>query len=111
MKIVVLPIIVAVLFANPVYADRPDHAKNKGLPPGLQKKLDRGGELPPGWQRKLRKGQVLDARVYELSKPIDDALRAKLPLGPNGTVDLKIEGKIVRIYQATRIIQEVFATP
>lgn len=24
------------------------------LPPGLQKKLARTGELPPGWQRKLR---------------------------------------------------------
>lgn len=27
--------------------------KYKNLPPGLQKKLARGGSLPPGWQKKI----------------------------------------------------------
>ncbi|MBW1911075.1 MAG: hypothetical protein JRJ11_16315, partial [Deltaproteobacteria bacterium] len=26
--------------------------KKKALPPGLKKKVARGGELPPGWQKK-----------------------------------------------------------
>jgi hypothetical protein len=26
----------------------------KSLPPGLRKKVARGGQLPPGWQKKLR---------------------------------------------------------
>jgi hypothetical protein len=26
----------------------------RSLPPGLQKKVARGGELPPGWQKKLQ---------------------------------------------------------
>ena len=26
----------------------------RSLPPGLQKKLARGGQLPPGWQKKLQ---------------------------------------------------------
>ena len=26
----------------------------RNLPPGLQKKVARGGQLPPGWQKKLR---------------------------------------------------------
>jgi hypothetical protein len=26
----------------------------KSLPPGLQKKLARGGQLPPGWQKKMQ---------------------------------------------------------
>jgi hypothetical protein len=26
----------------------------RSLPPGLQKKVARGGQLPPGWQKKLR---------------------------------------------------------
>ncbi len=26
----------------------------KSLPPGLQKKVARGGQLPPGWQKKLQ---------------------------------------------------------
>ena len=28
-------------------------ARFKNLPPGLQKKLARGGTLPPGWQKKI----------------------------------------------------------
>ena len=37
---------------------------SKQLPPGLQKKLARGGSLPPGWQNKLQRGEVLDREVY-----------------------------------------------
>src|SRR4051812_7599709 len=34
-----------------------EHARGgKGLPPGLQKKLARGGQLPPGWQNKVTVG-------------------------------------------------------
>ena len=38
--------------------------KQKSLPPGLQKKLARGGELPPGWQKKVARGEVLDMALY-----------------------------------------------
>jgi hypothetical protein len=37
----------------------------KNLPPGLQKKLARGGSLPPGWQRKIEPFPV----VLERSLP------------------------------------------
>lgn len=100
---------ILMFFVNPaVHAAKPDHASGKQLPPGLQKKMNRGGVLPPGWEKKLRKGTVLDQRVYEASTPVSDKLRVKLPVGPSGTIDLRIEGKIVRIYKATRIIQAVF---
>jgi len=111
MKKAFVIVILAGFVMSPAYADKPDHANGRGLPPGLQKKVERGGELPPGWQRKLRKGQVLDSRVYKEAVPIDESMHVKLPLGPNGTVDLEIEGKIVRIYEATRIIQAVFNDP
>lgn len=29
------------------------HTRFRDLPPGLQKKLARGGTLPPGWQKKM----------------------------------------------------------
>jgi hypothetical protein len=38
--------------------------KKKALPPGLKKKVERGGELPPGWQKKVAKGEVLDRDLY-----------------------------------------------
>jgi hypothetical protein len=28
--------------------------RHKSLPPGLQKKVARGGQLPPGWQKKMQ---------------------------------------------------------
>jgi len=38
-----------------------------GLPPGLQKKLARTGELPPGWQRKMEPFPVeLERRLARL---------------------------------------------
>lgn len=96
-------------FINPaVYAAKPDHASGKQLPPGLQKKMNRGGALPPGWEKKLKKGEVIDREIYEASEPVSDSLTVKLPARPSGTVDIRIEGKIVRIYKATRIIQAVF---
>jgi hypothetical protein len=36
-------------FAAPVHADPPHRG---GLPPGLQKKVERGESLPPGWRKK-----------------------------------------------------------
>ena len=101
--------VVFLLFVNPaVYAAKPDHASGKQLPPGLQKKMNRGGVLPPGWQKKLKQGAVLDREIYEASTPVSDSLKVKLPVGPSGTIDIQIEGRIVRIYKATRIIQAVF---
>ena len=34
------------IFSSTTYAEPPHHG---GLPPGLQKKLERGERLPPGW--------------------------------------------------------------
>ena len=111
MRVVILAAIAGSFLVSPAYADRPDHAGGKQLPPGLQKKMERGGELPPGWERKLRKGRVLDQQVFEVAAPVDDSMRVQLPIGPKGTLDLQVEGKIVRIYKATRIIQAVFEAP
>lgn len=108
MKKIVLTAFMATFVIGPVHAAKPDHANGNSLPPGLQKKVDRGGSLPPGWQRKLNKGSVLDKRVYDAASPVDDSMQVQLPAGPNGTIDLRVEGKIVRIYQATRIILDVF---
>ena len=37
--------------------------KAKGLPPGLAKKLERGGQLPPGWEKKCVVGQIMPPEV------------------------------------------------
>lgn len=79
------------------------HAKNERsdqLPPGLQKKANRGQSLPPGWQKKLAKGQVMDKRVYQQSQIV-------VPVDSRGLVTIRIEGKLVRLYQATKEIVEI----
>ena len=41
----------------------------KSLPPGLQKKVARGGQLPPGWQKKMQPFPVdLERRLGPLPR-------------------------------------------
>ncbi len=81
--------------------------KQKRLPPGLQKKLDRGGELPPGWQKKVARGEVMDGELYRQSRDLPPELRKRLPPSPAGTKIRQIEDKVVRILEATRVIVDV----
>ncbi len=83
-------------------------AKPKKLPPGLQKKLARGCDLPPGWQKKIARGEVLDVEVYWQARRLPVELTKRLPQGPEGTVLVKVEGKVIRLYEATRTILDVF---
>jgi hypothetical protein len=82
--------------------------KAKSLPPGLQKKVARGGELPPGWQMKVIRGEVLSDDVYQHATPLPVELTRKLPPAQDGTVLVKVEGKVVRLFEATRTILDVF---
>lgn len=70
------------------------------LPYGLQKKLQRGQSLPPGWQKKLRVGSVLDPRIYSRGDIV-------VPLDRHGLMTIRVEGKLIRLYQATREITEI----
>jgi hypothetical protein len=75
------------------------YAKNhrgKGLPPGLQKKMDRGQSLPPGWQKKLVVGKVLEKDIYDQGKII--ATDSK------GFVTISIQGRLVKLVEDTREI-------
>ena len=81
------------------------HGKNKGLPPGLAKK---GGNLPPGWEKKVNPGQVMPVDVYKECKPLPSELSIKLPSPPKGVVTVVLEGKAVRLLEATREILDVF---
>ena len=85
-----------------------DHEKKgKPLPPGLQKKVARGGQLPPGWQMKVARGEVMSADVYRHSEPLPKEILVRLPPQPQGTILVKVEGKIVRLVQATKTIIDV----
>ncbi|GMG88777.1 hypothetical protein [Biformimicrobium ophioploci] len=74
--------------------------KEKQLPPGLEKQLERTGELPPGWEKKLIVGEYLDYEIYSRAGVI-------VPVGKDGAVTVQIEGRVVRLVQATREIIEI----
>ena len=81
--------------------------KNKDLPPGLKKKLQRGGKLPPGWEKKLIKGRVLDRDIYRHAVRIDHRDYPNIPIGVEGTVVVKIDNRLVRLVHATREIIDI----
>ena len=81
--------------------------KKKKLPPGLKKKLERGGELPPGWQKKLGRGEVLDDELYAASLPLPRDLLERLGDGAAGTDIRRIEDEVVRVIEATGVIVDV----
>ena len=81
--------------------------KGKGLPPGLAKKVARGGDLPPGWQKKCVRGEVLPEVVFKHSHPLPPDLLIKLPAPPHGTVLVAVDGKVLNVDKSTRHIHAV----
>jgi hypothetical protein len=80
----------------------------RSLPPGLAKKAAQGKPLPPGWQKKMQVGQVIPVDVYDQCEPLPPDLIVKLPPQPKGILTVTIEGKVVRLLEATREILDVF---
>lgn len=97
-------------FANP-----PEHAKNnkikkvkqKNLPYGLQKKLQRTGELPPGWQKKIQKGEVVSHEVLENGVILLPPYWKDHPYSKNSDI-YEVEDRIIRVNRATNVILDVF---
>ncbi|MCW8884200.1 MAG: hypothetical protein OQK12_02960, partial [Motiliproteus sp.] len=81
--------------------------KKKALPKGLQKKLERGGELPPGWQKKLERGEVLDPTLKAASEPLPEELLSRLPMQDQATEILKIRDKIVRVVKGQGTVVDI----
>ena len=90
-------IILTTLFTGTSFAK---NDKTSQLPPGLQKKAAKGKPLPPGWQKKLAKGEILDKEVYNRSKVV-------VPVDSRGLLTIRVEGKLVKLYEATREVAEV----
>jgi hypothetical protein len=104
----VLVAVLAAAIAAPALAKNDKQQGAASLPPGLQKKVSRGGQLPPGWQKRLQKGRPLEAELYRQAEPVPEQLRLKLPVGEAGSIDIRLEGKIVRLERASREILDVF---
>ena len=65
--------------------------KSKGLPPGIAKNLERGKSLPPGIAK----------------QHLPDGLRQTLPAPPAGYERIILEGKVLLVEIATRVIHDI----
>ncbi len=98
--IAVRGLLLVALVANPVAAKDDKGKGARELPPGLQKKVARGGALPPGWEKKVEVGKPIEADIYkhhEVVVPVDD----------KGLVTVTIGGKLLRLREATREVVEI----
>ena len=99
LKTIVSMAVIACLTCAPALAKK-ENDKHKQLPPGLQKKLERGGTLPPGWQKKIIRGEVLDESVYDHGEVV-------IPVDSEGLLTMRVEGKLIKLFEATREIIDV----
>lgn len=112
-----LIVLACILLAVPALAKDKEHKnkdKQKKIPPGLEKKVERGGELPPGWQKKIAKGEVLDGDLYEASTKLPSTKDSDFPVLDEdvkvtpGTELIRLEEKVLRIKKDTKEILEIF---
>jgi hypothetical protein len=80
--------------------------KQKRIPPGLQKKLERGGQLPPGWQNKVAVGEVLDNDLYSRSEPLPDDLDSVLGRVA-GEEHRRIGHKVIKVLEGDATVIDV----
>lgn len=99
---------VCLFLTVPVMAkDKDKNKKQKSLPPGLEKKVNRGGELPPGWEKKLVKGDILDSDLYKSAKRVTNPPKGYPATPDKGTEILQIEDRIIRIKKDTKEILDI----
>ncbi len=80
--------------------------KPKKLPPGLRKKVERGGELPPGWQKKFARGEVVSDDVWAQRHGLPDAVLRDIHHVP-GTEVIQVGDRVARVLTETREILDI----
>ena len=79
----------------------------RNLPPGLQKKYRRTGEMPPGWTKKVQVGQPFPAEYRQYAQPLPRELHDSVMRDSVGVEVIRVGQKILRLESATRTILDV----
>ncbi|SEG23025.1 hypothetical protein [Marinobacterium lutimaris] len=85
----------------------PERHRYKALPPGLQKKLRRGGDLPPGWRDKLIVGDRIDPYLYRHAEHLPSDLLNRITGRDDGIELLRIGDRIVRVMEGRGTVLDV----
>jgi len=79
----------------------------KNLPPGLQKKMKRGGKLPAGWNKKVSVGQPVPREYLKVATPVSNDLRLRLKIDSKTRL-LQISNKLLKVEIGTnRLLGEI----
>ena len=84
-----------------------DRNRYKSLPPGLQKKLRRGGDLPPGWRDKLVVGSTIDPYLYRHAEHLPSDLLNRITGRNDGIELLRVGDRIVRVMEGRGTVVDV----
>jgi hypothetical protein len=84
--------------------------RDRGLPPGLAKNLERGKPLPPGWQKKVSRGYVIEDDYYEHFHPVSYDLFPGVQRVPETRL-YQYGDRIVRVYEPRREVIDVIHVP
>ena len=80
---------------------------DKPLPPGLKKKVARGGELPPGWKKKLEAGAVLEPELDAQAETLPEEILRRLPETEVGTEIIRVGDEIIKVMENSREIIDI----
>ncbi|MGD9860026.1 MAG: hypothetical protein AB7S90_08215 [Marinobacterium sp.] len=89
------------------YGVRSEPGRMKSLPPGLQKKLARGGELPPGWRDKVRQGEVLDSDLYRRGERLPRHYLERLGYDSEAAELILLGDSVVRVAQGRGTVLDI----
>ena len=93
---------------QPAHSPEQGYSKQKELPKGLEKKLERNQELPPGWQKKLIVGKPFDAYLMQRAIISTNPKYYNKEMNNTRETIYQIENKIIKVMTATNIILDVF---
>ena len=103
-SVVIVGLVLSLMAPISVFAkddqEHKHHKNDKDLPPGLQKKVNRGQPLPPGWQKKLHRGDVLEHDIYDRGRII-------VPLDRDGIISIQVEGALIKLDNNSRKILDI----
>ena len=69
--------------------------------------MARGGELPPGWQKKFQRGEVLDAETYRTAERLPTELLNRITGRDDAVELLQVGDRILRVTEGRGTILDV----
>lgn len=80
-------------------------SSGQGLPPGIQRQLERTGRLPPGLERQLYRNGTLPPGLQAQALPFD--LIGTLPRRNDRFEILQVNNEILLVERATRLVLDI----